>query len=46
MLLALLMGLLQYAVKVIDKKEVDETWLQMEVKILKKVKHPNIMRCQ
>lgn len=36
-------GLLQYAVKVIDKKEVDETRLRMEVEILKKVKHPNII---
>jgi len=35
--------LLQYAVKVIDKKEVDETRLRMEVEILKKVKHPNII---
>lgn len=33
----------QYAVKVIDKKEVDETRLRMEVEILKKVKHPNII---
>ncbi len=35
--------MLQYAVKVIDKKEVDETRLRMEVEILKKVKHPNII---
>jgi serine/threonine protein kinase len=28
---------------VIDKKEVDETRLRMEVEILKKVKHPNII---
>jgi len=33
----------KYAVKVIDKKEVDETRLRMEVEILKKVKHPNII---
>jgi len=33
----------EFAVKVIDKKEVDEPRLRMEVEILKKVKHPNII---
>jgi len=36
-------GFVQFAVKVIDKKEVDEPRLRMEVEILKKVKHPNII---